>query len=116
MARPVDLDAERRRRGLLDELAALLADPALAERTRDNLAGPAAWLSLALEAPLDKPKTVRLPLEVLDRLDALAERMSAVPTLAALAGGRLSDSAVLRIAVIRGLDLLEAEYPARVEG
>lgn len=111
MARPVDLDRERRVRSNLAELRTLTMAPAVAGRT---LALRDLALSLStLEDPMgnDKATSVRLPEEVLERLDALAARLAEDPTIRALAGGTLSRSAVLRIAVTRGLEVLEAEHP-----
>lgn len=95
-----DLDRERRLRALDARMAAAL-DKVDAERFR-----------ALVEADMGKevPTSVRLPDELIARLDALGATMSARPEVAALAGGTVSRSAVLRLAVLRGVEALEAEY------
>lgn len=98
---PVELARERRIRGKLGELAALLEGGALnPDRTRAYLAGE-------LEAaPMDSdevPTSIRLPRAVLAVADELAARR------AALTGERASRSAVLRLALERGIASLERE-------
>jgi predicted DNA-binding protein len=97
--------AERIRllRGTLD------ANPKLARRTQ-------ALLADKLDAP-DLEKTmneeqiaIRLPSDALKRAEALAEKLAKTPALAAV---RVSRSAVLRMAILRGLDELETEAGAR---
>jgi hypothetical protein len=95
---------------VLGALAALLRpDPALAERTmamlRDDLACP------DLEEPTvrdEVPTSVRLPADLVRRLDALIPRLERVPALAAL--GPLTRSKVLRLALVRGVETLEVEH------
>lgn len=98
---------------LLDALAAQLrADPTLAERTMAMLAG-----DLACPAPENSnvrdeiPTSVRLPADLVKRLDALIPKLERVPALAAL--GALTRSKVLRLALVRGVDALEAEHSKR---
>ena len=98
---PADLARERRIRGKLGELAALLEGGALnPDRTRAMLAGE-------LEAaPMDSdevPTSIRLPRRVLALADDLAARR------AARLGERASRSAVLRLALERGIVALERE-------
>lgn len=98
---PADLARERRIRGKLGELAALLEGGALnPDRTRAYLAGE-------LEAaPMDSdevPTSIRLPRRVLALADDLAARR------AARLGERASRSAVLRLALERGIASLERE-------
>lgn len=109
---PADLERARRVRDNLAELRALLRVPALAERASEAL--DLARLLNPAEADMahDKAVTFRLPDDVIERLDGLGERMARNPTLHALAGGVLSRSQVLRVAVTRGLEVLEAEHPA----
>ncbi len=109
---PVDLARERRIRAALDELRALLdADPALAERTRAMLAGelPCPDLEEKETMPNDAAINLRVPKDVLSRADALMPALAQDPMLQA-AGRGVSRSVVLRLAVLRGLDSLEAEY------
>ena len=54
------------------------------------------------------PTSVRLPREFVKRLDALVPRLEQVPTFAAL--GPLTRSKVLRLALARGIEVLEAEH------
>lgn len=105
---PVDLARERRIRSALGELAALVDSGAVdPERTRAYVAGelPGAPVSDAD----DVPTSLRLPRALVARLDALAARLGADPTLAAAFGGRVSRSAVLRAALDRGVSALEAD-------
>jgi len=51
---------------------------------------------------------VRLPAAMIARVDALAEIMSADPVLSSFYGGRVSGSAVFRVALAKGLEELEA--------
>lgn len=97
----VDLARERRVRAKLAELAALVEGGALnPERTRAYLAGE-------LEtAPMDSdeiPTSIRLPRRLLDVADTLAARR------AERTGERASRSAVLRVALERGIAALERE-------
>jgi len=52
---------------------------------------------------------VRLSQEVLDRADALIEKVESLPEFAVT---RVTRSAVLRLAILRGLELLEEETKA----
>jgi hypothetical protein len=89
---------ERRLRGLLGEWGALLAAGAVeAGRTEALLAG-----TLEAAAPMDEtPTTLRLPRDLLDRAERLAE--DGLGT-----GARVSRSLVLRRAVELGLDALDS--------
>ena len=53
---------------------------------------------------------IRLPTGVVERADGLIDAMAADPKLAAL--GTVTKAVVLRVALVRGLELLEAEYGA----
>jgi hypothetical protein len=53
--------------------------------------------------------TLRLPTDLLDRAEALVPRLEADPELATF--GRVSRAAVLRLAFLRGLAILEEQYP-----
>ena len=99
---PADLARERRIRGKLDELSALLEGGALnPDRTRAYLAGEleAAPMNEHDETPI----SVRLPRSVIAVADDLAERR------AARTGERASRSAVLRLAIERGIATLQRE-------
>ena len=116
----VDLARERRIRARVDELGELLSGrPDLAERTRAMLAGELPCPDLDnLEEPMgtnDAAVNLRLPSTALDRAEAMVEALAADPMLRA-AGRGVSRSTVLRLAVLRGLDSLEAELAARRKG
>lgn len=109
---PVDL---ARARAAEERLAArVAANPALAERTAAMLAGdlPCPDLDDEQEAPpmrrSQTPVNVRLPDTMLARLDALAPQVGAAAELATVVTVTRSD--VLRLAVLKGLEQLEAEY------
>jgi predicted DNA-binding protein len=101
-----DLARERRIRGKIAALGALLAsgkiDP---ERTRAFFAGELGAATMASD-DADVATSIRLPRELLARADALAERR------AARLGERASRSAVLRLALERGIGVLEREAEA----
>ena len=100
------LARERRIRAKLAELRALLdagaVDP---ERTRAFLAGELGAAPMASD-DADVATSIRLPRELLARADAIAERR------AARLGERASRSAVLRLALERGIGVLEREAEA----
>jgi hypothetical protein len=102
----VDLDRERRVQRNLADLADLLrSDPDLEGRTFAALSGS---IPCGLEAPMRTPYApIRLPDPILDRVDRLIPAVDLRPEL--IAYGRLSRTAVVRIAVERGLAVLEAE-------
>lgn len=56
--------------------------------------------------PVETPTSIRLPPDILDRVDKLVEKLHHLPEFALT---RASRSAVLRLAVLRGLDALEQE-------
>ncbi len=58
----------------------------------------------------ENPIPVRLTKDVIARLDHLADAAEALPEFAV---SRVSRSAVLRLAVLRGLEVLEAEVKAK---
>ena len=102
----VDLAKETRIRAKLGELRALLDGGAVdPERTRAMLAGE-------LEAPgmndtdPDVATSIRIPRALLDLADTLAERR------AERLGERASRSAVLRLALERGIAVIERETAA----
>jgi hypothetical protein len=53
---------------------------------------------------------IRVEADLLARATALAERMAQAPDLRAF---RVSRASVLRLVMLRGLDALDAEYPAQ---
>ena len=74
------------------------------ERTRRMLAGD-------LEAGMSEvPTSIRLPADLAERLDKLADRMSKDPKVAALAGTKIKRAAALRLAILEGIEVLEARY------
>lgn len=92
---PVDLGRERRTRGLVAELRALLdAGEVDTGRTSAMLSG-----DLETARMEDTPTTIRAPRALLDRAEALAAALPSQP----------SRSAVLRLALARGIAVLEAE-------
>ena len=112
MSPPVlDLDRERRVRRNLASLAALLrADPDLEGRTFAALAGS---LPCDLEAPVCKYAPIRLPDPILDRAERLVPAVNAHRDL--ISYGRLTRTAVVRLAVERGLAELERELAADLD-
>ena len=108
---PVDLG--RVRRGLQKIERTLREHPEVAERTGRMLAGELACHDLEDEMSMDLVP-IRLPAGVVARADALIEPMAADPKLAAL--GTVTKAVVLRVALVRGLEALEAEYQAAGDG
>lgn len=121
MRRPapvVDLARERRIRARIDELGELLTrrpdvgdcNPDVAALARTVRTGelPAEALEERM-ATNDAATQLRVPADVLDRADALIEPLARDPMLRA-AGRGVSRAMVLRLAVLRGLDALEAEH------
>lgn len=62
------------------------------------------------EGDMETQTTIRLPAPLLARLEALAVALEARPEL--LAGSRATRSAVLRAALVKGLEALEAAVAA----
>jgi len=58
----------------------------------------------------DNPVAIRLPGELLARLDALVPKIAA-DTDTAIVLGRISRSSVLRLAVLEGVKVLERRHP-----
>jgi anti-sigma factor RsiW len=105
MARPIDLARVRAVEARLT--AHLQQRPELAERTARFLAGDPAieTMERLMTEPLEEPAHLRLPREVHTRAEALAQLLAEDPELRAL--GRMSKTAVLRLAVLHGLEVLE---------
>ncbi len=110
----VDLARERRIRAAVDDLRAMLdADPDLAARTQAMLGGDLACPDLEDPMPRDLVNdaavNLRLPATMLDRVEAL--RLALVerdPMMRAV--GNVTQAAVLRLALDRGLASLAAEF------
>jgi hypothetical protein len=60
-----------------------------------------------LTMPNDSQFVLRLPADMIARVEALVPKLGAAPSLGAF---RVSRSAILRMALVRGLDELEREY------
>ena len=93
----------------LDRVAELLrADPALADRT-------AAWMRGDLKGdelmPLKNGVPVRVPAELLARIDLLLPLLREDPELTTT--GRVSRSSIVRLAVLRGVEVLERRTAKR---
>ena len=71
--------------------------------------------TLTLEENMSRPEgtPVRLPLDLLKRADALVPALDAVPELRTW--GRVSRAKVVRLALLRGLVMLEAEHAGKVK-
>ena len=59
-------------------------------------------------APAEHKLSLRVTVDMIKRADALRPRLARDPTLAAL--GQVSRSAVIKLAIARGLEVLEHEY------
>lgn len=108
-----DLARERRLRALDARMRDLIAtgDPELETRTRAVLAGELAAPDLTEEAMAlhDRNVNLRLPHDLLERAEHLAPALAADPTLAA-AGRGATRATVLRLAIVHGLNALEAQF------
>lgn len=112
MAKAVDLQA------VGDALATirrtLREHPEVRERTAALLAGDPTTGDLDALRPQEaimashSPLTVRVPQALVDRLDALVPLLADAPELAMKANVTRSDA--LRLCVLRGLEVLEAEH------
>lgn len=106
-----DLARERRIRAELAALKELFAkSPGLEARTLGALEGEIPCPALEETMPSDRQITFRLPSELLDRADAMVEVLAAEPEFQAY---RMSRGVVLRLALHRGLESLEAEFARR---
>lgn len=105
MVSPTDL---ARVRGAEERLAEhVRRRPDLAARTAHFLAGNLSveTMETMMVGPFEKPTQIRLPRDVHERAAALVSRLAEDPELRAL--GRMSKTAVLRLAVLHGLEVLE---------
>ncbi len=96
--RPIDL--ERARAAEEDLRATLAANPEVRERTARFLSGELKGGPMAQEG-----QPVRVPGELLDRADKLVPILSTDPELRAW--GRVSRASVIRLALLRELEVLE---------
>jgi len=105
MVSPTDL---ARVRGAEERLAEhVRRRPDLAAWTAHFLAGNPSveTMETMMVEPFEKPTQIRLPRDVHERAAALVSRLAEDPELRAL--GRMSKTAVLRLAVLHGLEVLE---------
>jgi hypothetical protein len=106
---PEDIREHRRRRNL-EELRSLLGgDPELRARydaaTQGRIPAPE-----ALHMVKDTPISLRIPEAMLERADALVPLLGDDPELAMVVGGKVTRSTVLRVALLRGIKALEADF------
>lgn len=121
MGKKIDLDRVRRAE---ERIEAILRDhPEIAERTAHFLSsGPSQKemedLTMArpnVESSMGKrPLQLRLPEDILKRLDALTALLQKDPNFRAM--GTVTRSTALRLALIRGLEVLEQERGPKERG
>ena len=115
MTKPIDLVRERRLRALDEKMRAALAGrPALAWRTVEYLAtgtddaSPSGAMEVTKMAAAERRVVpVRLPEDLVRKADALVPFIDSDPTMQ---WGRVTRSAVLRIALAEGIAVLEERY------
>lgn len=106
-ARPIDLSAVR---AAFDRLeAVLLIHPEAAGRAADYFAGSLLPGVQSEVVVMTKDVPVKIPGVLIDQADALIPRMEASPLLGY---SRVNRSALIRVALARGLEALAAELPA----
>ncbi len=112
---PTDLARERRIRSTLGRLRERLAhDPELARRTHAALTGRLAAPDLEEQTMTNEDQvTIRLPKGFLERTEKLAKKLAADPTHST--PFRVSRAAVLRMALLRGVEALEADLAAKAK-
>ncbi len=59
--------------------------------------------------PKLKTVSIRLPIEVIERMEKLQTRIQAAPEYAGAVN--ITTAAVIRMALIKGMDTLEKDYP-----
>ena len=98
----------------LDRIKKVLQEnPSVAERTRDFLSGTMPGIELedndmARSKPM-RQVGMRIPVTIMEKAKELAERMESVE---AFGGMVISTSSVLRMAMQKGIEVLDAEFPA----
>ena len=93
----------RRVSAILESISEVLARcPDVIERTARYFAG-----ELEEGAMVKEQTTIMLDAEMLERAEALVEAVARIPTVAI--GGRVTRSTVIRLALLRGMDVLEQE-------
>ena len=109
MTEPVDLDKERRIQGHLEKLAkAIQSDPRAAHRACEILNEEESVNMKEIEMV-----PIRIPKELVDRAEVLWGRLLDTPELRS-APPRRSAAAAVRLALLKGLELLEG--PAKKKG
>lgn len=58
----------------------------------------------------DRQISIRVPVELMDRLDAIVAQLGAHPTFGPLG---VSRNGMIRLALTKGLDVLQAEYDSK---
>jgi hypothetical protein len=89
--------------------------PDLAVRTAHFLAGNPSveTMETLMVEPFEKPTRLRLSRDVHERAEALVQMLAEDPEVRAL--GRMSKTAVLRLAVLHGLEVLEQRSRDKVK-
>ncbi len=112
MAKKID---RARAKAAEERIATILREhPEVAERTARMLAHEPS--TAALEGEMSEPETlemptvIKLPKSLLARADALKAKVAGNPEFQAI--GRITRNAILRLAMVRGLEVLEEEYAA----
>jgi hypothetical protein len=112
--KPTELDRERQIRVGFVKLKEMLArDPELARRTHAALTGRLAAPDLEEETDVSNEEqvSIRLPTELLDRAEKLARKLAADPTHSTVF--RVTRAAALRMALLRGVEALEADLASK---
>lgn len=108
-SQPVDLARVRRARA---DLEALLAEhPEIRDRTAAFLAGEPTPEDLEALMAQRPGQPVKMPAELLDRIDSFVPRLEKYPEI--LAYGRVSRASVIRLALTKGLEALERDLDRR---
>lgn len=114
MAKRIDLE---RARAAEERIATTLrAHPEVAERTARFLAGDPSvnTMETLMDEKLSIPIQIRIPEDLLGRADALQVAIAKDPALRAM--GRITRTAVLRLAILHGLEVLEQQYSQTSKG
>jgi len=112
--KPTELARERRIRAGFAKLKEMLArDPELARRTHAALTGRLAAPDLeeVTDVSNEEQVSIRLPTDLLDRAEKLAQQFARDPSHASVY--RVSRAAALRMALLRGVEALEADLAAK---